>query len=129
MTMINTDRIVPIQAIDLISMYGLIIRQNSSFSALAKLDAVDDAGDFQIKTNSALVIASEPVKACDVDATASSVSAFTLFFVPSYDYKGFTVDGGAATIANNGVTVVPDGRTLYKAVLSSGTITITKVGF
>ena len=127
--MINENRIVPIQAVDLISMYGLVLQQNSSFSALAKLDAVDDAGDFQIKTNSALVIASEPVKACDVDATASSVSAFTMFFVPAYDYKGFTVDGGAATIANNGVTVAPDGRTLYKAVLSSGTITITKVGF
>ena len=127
--MINENRIVPIQAVDLISMYGLIILQNSSFSSLTKIDAVDDAGDFQIKTNSALVIASEPVKACDVDATASSVSAFTMFFVPAYDYAGFTVDGGAATIADNNVIVEPDGRTLYKAVLSSGTITITKVGF
>ena len=127
--MINKDRIVPIQAVDLISMYGLILLQDSNNSGLTALDATDADGNFEITDGSAALIASEPVSTCDVDATGSSVSAFTLYFVPAYDYAGFTVDGAAATIADNDVVVDADGRTLYKAVLSSGTITITKVGF
>lgn len=124
--MINTDRIVPVTAVDLISLYALILAQNSSNSGLASLESVA-AGEFQVKTNNALVIANEPVKVCDIDATASSVSACTVYFVPAYDYEGFSMDGTAVETA--GADVDADGRTLYKAVLSSSTITISKVGF
>lgn len=124
--MINTDRIVPVTAQDLISLYAIILVQNSNNSTLAKLYAEDVAGDFQIKSGSAPLIASEPVKTCDIDATASSVSAATLYFVPAYDFVGFTIDGVKVTPTGS---VNADGRTLYKAVLSSGAITITKVGF
>ena len=124
--MINKDRIVPVVATDLISLYGLILKQNGDNSSLAALASVG-IGEFSIETNSALVLASEPVKKCDIDATASSVSAATLYFVPAYDYEGFSIDGSAVTTA--GADVVPDGNTLYKAVLATGTITITKVGF
>lgn len=127
--MINVNRIVPIEKVDLISMYGLILQQNSSFSSLAKLASNTVDGDFQVKTNNAVVIADQPVKTVDIDATASSVSAATVFFVPAFDYVGFTVDGSAATIADNDVTVEADGHTLYKAVFGSSTVTITKVGF
>lgn len=124
--MINTDRIVPVTAVDLISLYGLILAQDSNNSGLVALEA-GEPGEFQVKTNSAIALANEPVKVCDIDATASSVSACTVYFVPAYDYAGFTVDGVAVTTA--GADVVADGRTLYKAALSSGTITISKVGF
>lgn len=124
--MINTDRIVPVQATDLISLYGLILLQDSNNSGLTALDA-SNIGEFQITSGSAPLIADEPVKAIDIDATASSVSACTVYFVPAYDYEGFTIDGAAVTTA--GATVNADGRTLYKATLSSGTITIAKVGF
>ena len=124
--MINTDRIVPVTAVDLISLYGLILAQDSNNSGLAAL-AAGEPGEFQVKTNSALVLANEPVKVCDIDATASSVSACTVFFVPDYDYEGFTIDGVAVVTA--GATVNADGRTLYKATLSTGTVTIAKVGF
>lgn len=127
--MINTNRIVPITAVDLISMYGLILLQASANSSLAKLAADTVEGDFTIKTNSAVLIADQPVKTVDIDATASSVSAATLYFVPAYDYAGFTVNGAAATVADNDVTVEADGHTLYKAVFGSSTVTITKVGF
>lgn len=127
--MINTNRIVPITKVDLITMYGLILLQASANSSLAKLASDDVEGDFTIKTNSAVLIADQPVKSVDIDATASSVSAATLFFVPAFDYEGFTVDGAAATIADNDVIVNPDGHTLYKAVFGSSTVTITKVGF
>ena len=125
--MINNDRIVSVTAIDLISLYGLILKQDTTNnSTLAKLDAIDGIGDFQIKSGSAPLIASEPVASCDIDATASSVSSCTLYFVPAFDYKGFSIDGTAVTPTG---TVVADGRTLYKAVLATGAITITKAGF
>lgn len=124
--MINTDRIVPVTATDLLSLYGLILKQDSNNSSLAALAALDTAGSFQIKSGSNPLIASEPVATCDIDATTSSVSSATLYFVPAYDYSGFTIDGTAVTPTG---TVTADGRTLYKAVLSNGAITITKVGF
>lgn len=124
--MINTDRIVPVQATDLISLYGLILLQDSNNSGLTALDA-SNIGEFQIKSGSNVLIADEPAKVIDIDATASSVSACNVYFVPAYDYEGFTIDGVAVVTA--GATVNADGRTLYKATLSSGTITIAKVGF
>lgn len=126
--MINKDRIVPVMATDLISLYGVILLQDSNNSGLAKLSA-DTIGEFQVKTNSAKLLAAEPVKKLDFDATASSVTAGTVYFVAAYDYEGFSIDGVAETPAAGSVTVEADGCTLYKAVLASGDITITKVGF
>lgn len=125
--MINTDRIVPITAVDLISMYGLILAASAaaaSGTAPTALDATDTAGDFTQATNSATVIASEPVKTFNF---ASTATAGTVYFVPAYDYTGFQLNGTATT--TEGATVAADGRTLYKATLSSGTVTIAKVGF
>ena len=123
--MINNDRIVPVMATDLISLYGLILKQASGNSTLAKLEA-DGIGEFQVKSGSAPLIAAEPVKTLDIDATASSVSAATIYFVPAFNYEGFSIDGTKVTPTG---TVVADGRTLYKAVLATGVITITKEGF
>lgn len=125
--MINTNRIVPVSALDLISLYGLILKQDTTNnSSLAKLDASDDKGDFDVKSASTPLLASEPVATLDIDATASSISSATIYFVPAYDFKGFTIDGAAATSTG---TVDADGRTLYKAVLATGAITFTKCGF
>lgn len=125
--MINNDRIVPITAVDLISMYGLVLAASAaaaSGTAPTKLDAVDTAGDFSQTTNSATVICSEPVKSLNFGA---SVTAATVYFVPAYDYTGFTKTG--ATITKAGADVDADGRTLYKATLSTNTLTFAKVGF
>lgn len=128
--MINTDRIVPVEKIDLISLYGLILKQDTTNnSSLTKLAAKTIEGDFQIVSGSAPLLADQPVKVFDIDATASSVSACTLYFVADYGFEGFTIDGVAAEAADGSDDVVADGVTLYKAVLSSGDVTITKVGF
>lgn len=124
--MINKDRIVPVQATDLLSLYGLILKMDSNNSTLAKLDALDVDGNFKVTSGSAPLLCSQPAETIDIDATTSSVSACTVYFVPAYDYKGFTIDGSAVTPTGS---VDADGVTLYKAVLSSGSITITKVGF
>lgn len=121
--MINQNRIVPVQAIDLITLYGLILLQDSNNATLAKVDATTSDGQFEITAASTPLIASEPVATCDF---ASGVSSATLYFVPAYDYVGFTINDVAATPTGD---VNPDGRSLYKAVLSSGAITITQVGF
>lgn len=126
--MINTDRIVPVTAVDLISLYGLILAQNSNNSGLTKLVATA-IGEFQIKSGSAPLIAAEPAKVIDIDATASSVTACTVYFVPALDYKGISKDGTIVVPAGGSDTVTADGRTLYKAVLATGNVTITKVGF
>lgn len=123
--MINTDRIVPVTATDLITLYGLILKQASANSSLAKLEA-DGIGEFQVKSGSAPLLAAEPVKKIDIDATESSVSAATIYFVPAFDYKGFSIDGADITPTGD---VVADGRTLYKATLASGAVTIVKAGF
>ena len=120
--MINNDRIVPITAIDLITMYGLVLKLALD-SAPTKLDAADTAGDFSQATNSATVLCSEPVKALNF---GSSVSAGTVYFVPALDYKGFTKTGATLTVTGD---VDADGRTLYSATLSTNALTIAKVGF
>ena len=124
--MINKDRIVPVQATDLLSLYGLILKMDSNNSTLAKLDALDVDGNFKVTSGSAPLLCSQPAETIDIDATASSVSSATIYFVPAYDYKGFLIDGSAVTPTGS---VDADGVTLYKAVLSTGAITITKVGF
>lgn len=124
--MINNNRIVPITAIDLMTNYGLILAAAAaaaSGTAPTKLDATDTAGDFSQTTNSATVLCSEPVKTLTF---GSSVTAATVYFVPAYDYKGFTKTGATITVSGD---VDADGRTLYSATLSSGTLTIAKVGF
>ena len=124
--MINNDRIVPITTVDLISMYGLILAASAaaaSGTAPTALDAMDTAGDFAQSTNSATVLASEPVKTLNF---GSSVTAATVYFVPAYDYAGFTKTGTTLTVTG---TVAADGRTLYKATLSTNALTIAKVGF
>lgn len=119
--MINQDRIVPVTATDLITLYGLILKVGSI--NVTSLSTTNTNGDFSVTTNSATLLANEPVATLDF---ASGVTSSTVYFVPSYNYVGFTKNG--ATVTQTG-TVEPDGRTLYKAELSSGSVTITKVGF
>ena len=121
--MINANRIVPVTKTDLISLYGLILLQDSNNSAMTALQASTIEGDFAISTTG-IKLAAQPVKSVNITANSA-----TLYFVPAFDYAGFTVNGSAATIADNDVVVDSDGHSLYKAVLSSGTVTITKVGF
>ena len=125
--MINNDRIVPIQKIDLLSMFGTILAiANVSFGVLA---ATDVEGDFSVTGTGAAgnKLANQPVKTLDF---ASGVTGGTVYFVPAYDFAAITVAGAAATIDDAGLDlddVQPDGATLYKAVLASGEVTITAV--
>lgn len=119
--MINMDRIVPVQATDLITLYGTILKI-ANVSAEALTGTI--GGEYEVKTNSKVYIADAPVKTLNIDKTASSLTANTTYFVAAYDFEAVTVDGTKVT-----ATVSADGCTLYKAVLDSGTVTVSKVGF
>ena len=123
--MINTDRIVPVTVTDLLTLYGTVLKfvlaQDSG--TIAKVDAVNP-GVFALTSGSGNLLASEPVKSLDF---GESVTSAVVYFIPAYDYKGFSVAGTAVT--TSGADVDPDGRTLYTATLSSGAVTIAKVGF
>lgn len=115
--MINTERIVPIQRMDLISMYQLIL--NMAEVGATALQPVRIA-EFELP-DTGVYIASEPVKTVEV-----SVDGGVLAFVPAYDYVGFTHEGVLVEPAEGSVEVVPDGKTLYVAEISSGSLTIAE---
>ena len=122
--MVNEDRIVPVTKIDLITLYGLILKVANV--DVAKLDATG-TGTFEIASalTTDYVLADEPVKSLDI---ASTVTSASVYFVAAYDFEGFTVGGTSATIASGSVDVDADGNTLYLAVLANGEITISKAG-
>lgn len=124
--MINKDRIIPVQATDLLSLYSVVLKMDSNNATLAKLDALDVNGNFKVTSGSAPLICSQPVETIDIDATASSVSAATIYFVPAYDYVGFSIDGTAVEVTGD---IEADGASLYVATLSGGSFSVAKIGF
>ena len=122
--MINEDRIVSVTKTDLLSLYGMILKVANV--NVAKLDATA-TGTFKISSalTTDYVLADEPVKSLDI---ASTVTSASVYFVPAYDFEGFTVGGASATMASASVDVDADGNTLYLAVLADGEITVSKVG-
>lgn len=120
--MINENRIVPVTKTDLITLYGNILKIASVNVTALTTDATD--GTFVIASASGTVLANEPVKSLEITAGTSA----TIYFVPAYDFTGFTIAGSPVT--TSGATVDPDGVTLYTATLSGGNaIAIAKVGF
>ena len=115
------DRVVSVTAIDLIGLYGTIM--TLAGTSVTSVSA-DNPGEFNVTSGSGNMLASEPVKKFTF---GSSVSSATIYFVPAYDYEGFAI--GDSNVTTTGAEVDPDGRTLYTATLSSGAITIAKVGF
>ena len=121
--MVNNDRIVPVQKIDFLSLIGTILAlHGTSYSVI---QASDVKGTFEVTGSGAAgnKLAAQPLKSLDFK---SGVTSGTVYFVAAFDYEGFKVAGAAATMGA-GATVKKDGITLYKAVLSSSTVTITAV--
>ena len=122
--MINENRIVPVTKTDLLTLYGNIL--TIAGTSVSAVSAVNANGDFVVEAtgDAGNVIANEPVKSVDF---AEGVTAAVVYFIPNYNYAGFSIDG--TDVVTAGATVDPDGVTLYTATLSSSTVTIVKVGF
>lgn len=121
--MINTKRIVQVAAIDLLSLYALILKVAGKTLTIAV--STDVLGDYEIEEapSTDAYIADQPVKTMDF---ATGVSAADVYFVADYEFAGFTVNGAAVT--PTGDEIAADGRSLYLASLSGGAITITAQG-
>lgn len=117
--MVNDERIVPIQKIDRLSAIGEILALTSVSYSVLETDTV--TGEFTV-AEAGTYLANQPVKKLNFGSGASSG---TVYFVADYDYKGFTLNGTATVTA--GTTVKADGVSLYKAVLATGTVTITAI--
>ena len=124
--MINTERIVPIEKVDYLSMVGTIMKlAGTSFSVIKS----DIAGNFDVTGSGAAgnKLANQPVRSIDFK---SGVTSGTVYFVPDYAFECIKVAGSAATIADGGIAlanVKRDGITLYTAALSSGEVTIAEI--
>ena len=118
--MINQDRIVPITRVDLLTLYGNIMKLAGTTVAAVEASA---PGVFVVSSGSGNKIANEPVKSLEITAGTSA----TIYFVPALNYEGFTIAGTKVT--TTGDDVDPDGATLYTATLSGGNaIAIAKIG-
>ena len=119
--MINTNRIAPIERLDVLTVYGTMMKlAGTSVTAVS----ASTPGVFTLTSGSGNVIADEPIKSMDLGA---SVTSITVYFVAAFDYEGFSLAG--TKVATAGVDVVADGATLYTATLSGGTVTLAKAGF
>lgn len=124
--MINKDRIVPVMKTDLLTLYGTVLSiANVSYTVVASSNV---SGDFAITGSGAAgtKLLDQPAKTIDFK---SGVTGGTVYFLASEDYEGIKVAGVAATFNSSYLDdddVKCDG-TLYKAVLSSGSVTLTAV--
>lgn len=125
--MVNDFRCVPIQKIDLLSLYGTILKiANVSFTVKAAKDVIGNV-DITGTGSAGTFLVNQPVKSIDFK---SGVTGATVYFCAAYDFDSILVAGAAATIDADGVAladVVRDGATLYTATLSSGEVTISAV--
>ena len=124
--MINTNRIVPVVKADLLSIYGTMLAlAGVSYGVLKSSDIL---GDFVVTGSGAAgnFLCDQPVKTLDIP---TAVTGCTIFFVAGYDFGGLTVAGVAPTFGDGYTndTILQDCATLLKAVLSSGTVTVTAV--
>jgi len=125
--MINNDRIVPITRIDLLSLIGTVLGLNGT--SYTVLESLDVEGDFDLTGSGAAgnKLCAQPVKTLNFH---TGVTSGTVYFVAAHDFEGITYHEGPATFNTSNIDnedVVGDAATLYKAALSSGTITLTAV--
>ena len=117
--MINSNRIVPVQKTDLLSLYGTVL--NLIGTSYTVLESPDVEGNFVCTASGAAgnKLANQPVKTLDF---TSGTTSGTVYFIPAYDFEGFKIAGAKVTVTG---TVNADGATLYKAVLADAAITVT----
>ena len=125
--MVNSERIVPIQKIDFLSMIGTVMKiANVSYAVLASSDV---EGNFKVTGTGDVgnALANQPLKTLDF---GTGVTAGVVYFVPAFDFEKITVVDVDATISDSGIElseIKKDGITLYKATLSSGSVILNAV--
>lgn len=120
--MINTDRIVPVMATDLLTLLSEVFAIANV--SVTPLQAKKGIAEFEVTTSeSGAQLCAEPLKTLNF---ATGVTSATVYFIPALDYEGFSIQGTAVSTA--GADVVKDGSSLYSATLATGVVTIAKIG-
>jgi hypothetical protein len=125
--MINNDRIVPITAIDLISIYALILKAGNVVSEVKNPTTTDGHYEITWTTSNgpSAIICTEPVSSVNYTSSAGNIK---LYFVAAHDFKGITRNGVPMT-GHNG-TILPDGKTLWLIEPTGSTdYTVSKYGY
>lgn len=96
--MINNERIVPITKVDLLSamwlMHSLI--EDAGEGYIMQTEAATPAGIFNVTAEaSTATLLNEPAKEIYVTAKLTSEQSCVIYFVPTYDFKGVSLNGGA----------------------------------
>ena len=119
--MINQDRIVPVQATDLLSLYGAVLYLDKS-GALDKISAVDVEGDFAVSAASQAMIADQPVKSLDIASTVASAEISTKMSFTDGQISLELADGNKlnADMVVLSVGVTPENTLAKKAGLELG---------
>ncbi len=125
--MVSKDRIVPVQKIDRISLFGEMLAVANVSATLVK--ASDPEGHFSVAGSGAAgnKLLNEPAIAIEL---ASGITGATVYFVPGIKFDGITKGGSAVTLASGSLgyaDLACDGVTMYKAVLASGSVTISAI--
>ena len=114
--MINTNKVVPVEKIDLLTLYGNVLNiAGKSITAVAETGVTSGSGN---------MLAKAPVTSFDFGA---SVTAAVLYFIPAYDYVGFSIAGTAVEPESGSAVVDTKGVDLYTATLADGKVTIASV--
>ena len=71
--MINTNKIVPVTNVDLLTLYSLVMASGGISG--------DGNGNFEITEEGTTATCNEPVKTINLDVTASSLASATVYFV------------------------------------------------
>lgn len=107
--MVNNDRIVPVMKIDLLSLYGTILKLSmSGEGTFAVLEPVDIVGDFEVSGDS-LYLCNQPVRSLDITGTDA-----VIYFVAAYDFKGVQSGGAAVGFTDDSAEIIKDATTLYR---------------
>ena len=125
--MVSKDRIVPIQKLDRISAFGEVLAVANVSTTLVK--ASNPQGDFSVTGSGSAgnKLLNEPARSIEL---ANAITGVTVYFVTGIEFKGITKNSAAVTLASASLgydDLACDGVTMYKAVLSSGEVTISAV--
>lgn len=113
--MINNDRIVPVQKIDLLSLYATIIAIADEEQPLI-IESEDVAGTFGADSdnNSMSSICNQPVKTLDI---MDEMTGGSIYFVAAHDFEWVKYNDEVVVEPSN---VITDAATLYKIVITGG---------
>lgn len=124
--MINKDRIVPVTATDLLTLFYTInsIAANGNKYVLATTSKIG-VYDFQATGLANSIICSEPVKKMNIGLGFQG----SIYFIPDYDFEGITYNGAPAVFNSETDEIIADGASCYLAFYDADKSAVGVINF